>query len=95
MTGNFLSLFVFGTVLIAVQGLALLPWLFALGARTRQRAREPRFWLQCLAVALLLSTVLLKRDRSDSSYPGPVEHSGIAGDVVDELPLSVPAGVDQ
>jgi hypothetical protein len=24
-----------------------------------------------------------------------VEHSGIAGDVVDELPLSVPAGADQ
>ncbi|HWF23504.1 MAG TPA: MFS transporter [Acidimicrobiales bacterium] len=48
-----------------------------------------------VAVALLLSTVLLRRDRSDSSVGAVVEHSGIAGDVVDELPLSVPAAADQ
>ena len=44
-----------------------------------------------VAVALLLSTVLLRRDTAGSSSGGVVEHSGIAGDVIDELPLSVPA----
>jgi hypothetical protein len=48
-----------------------------------------------VALALLLSTVLLRKDRSGLSSGGVIEHSGIAGDVVDELPLSVPAGADQ
>jgi len=48
-----------------------------------------------VALALLLSTVLLRKDRSGLWSGGVVEHAGIAGDVVNELPLSVPAGADQ
>jgi EmrB/QacA subfamily drug resistance transporter len=45
-----------------------------------------------VAMALLLSAVLLRRDTSGLSAGSTVEHSGIAGDVVDELPIGVPAG---
>jgi EmrB/QacA subfamily drug resistance transporter len=48
-----------------------------------------------VAVALLLSTVLLRRDRSDPSPGGVIEHSGMTGDVVEELPFSVPAAAEQ
>jgi MFS family permease len=48
-----------------------------------------------VAVALLLSTVLLRRDRSDPSPGGVVEHSGMTGEVVEELPFSVPAAAEQ
>ena len=45
-----------------------------------------------VGVSLILAIVLLPRDKAGSYVGGPVEHSGIAGDVVDELPLSIPAG---
>ena len=52
MSGSFVSLFIFCTALIAVQELAILPWLLALGSRTRQRLREPMFWLQGVGIAV-------------------------------------------
>lgn len=51
MSGSFLSVFVACTALIAVQELALLPWLMAVGTRTRQRARSPMFWVQGAGLA--------------------------------------------
>jgi hypothetical protein len=57
MTGSFLSLFVLCTALIAVQGLAMLPWLLALGPRTQERVRDPKFWLQGLGLAIGLGAV--------------------------------------
>lgn len=52
MTETFTSLFILGIVLIGLQELAMLPWLVALGTRTRQRLREPRFWLQGVGIAV-------------------------------------------
>jgi ABC-type transport system involved in multi-copper enzyme maturation permease subunit len=51
MSESFTSLFVLGTVLIGLQELAMLPWMAALGTRTRQRLREPKFWLQGVGIA--------------------------------------------
>ena len=52
MSGSFLSLFLTATALVAVQELALLPWLLAVGSRTRKRIREPLFWAQGAGIAV-------------------------------------------
>jgi hypothetical protein len=52
MNETFISLFILGTILIGLQELAMLPWLTALGTRTRQRLRDPRYWLQGVGIAL-------------------------------------------
>lgn len=52
MTETFISLFILGTILVGLQELAMLPWLIALGQRTRQRVREGKFWLQGVGIAL-------------------------------------------
>src|SRR5688572_17520515 len=57
MSGSFLGLFIFCTALIVVQELAVLPWLLAFGSRTRQRLREPMFWLQGAGIAVGLGLI--------------------------------------
>lgn len=67
MSGSFVALFIFCTALIVVQELAVLPWLLALGSRTRQRLRDPKFWLQGagLAVGLGLVAAYFLNESSD------------------------------
>ncbi len=57
MGGQFFSLLVACTALIAVQELAALPWLVAVGTRTRRRLREAGFWVQIVGVAVGLGAV--------------------------------------
>ena len=57
MSSTFLQVFVLGTVLVALQGLALLPWVLALGTRTWDRLRQPMFWLQALGITVGLGLV--------------------------------------
>ena len=52
MGGQFLQLLVACIVLVLIQELAVLPWLLAVGQRTRQRIRQPKFWLQGIAIAV-------------------------------------------
>jgi ABC-2 family transporter protein len=53
----FVSLFITCTVLVALQELAILPWLLALGSRSRQRLRDPKFWLKGVGFAVCLGAV--------------------------------------
>jgi len=51
MGGQFLQLLIACVFLVLIQELAALPWLLAVGQRTRQRTRQPKFWLQSIAIA--------------------------------------------
>jgi len=63
------SLIIFCTALIVIQELAALPWLVALGNRTRHRLREPLFWAQGagLAIGLGLLAAYFLNESSDPS----------------------------
>ncbi len=57
MSGPFLQLFIVCTILLALQGLAALPWFVALGTRARDRLREPMFWIQ--GIAFIIGAALI------------------------------------
>ncbi|MCS7045169.1 MAG: ABC transporter permease [Gemmataceae bacterium] len=76
MAQLFVSSFLVSALLIAVQELAMLPWLLALGTRTRQRLGTVGLWLQGTAIAVIGGAVAAAYMVSDPNNADTMRYWG-------------------